>query len=183
MRRAALSLLFCWLWAGLAAAQSILTLDQDRLFTDSAYGERVASEIAEASSALREENSRIQAELLAEEARLTEQRATMPREEFRDLAEAFDARVISVRRTQDAKSIELQRRQEQERQAFGRLALPLVAELAAQRGAAVVLDARAVVLSTGGTDITSAAIAFIDARLGDGLETDGSPSEPGATEP
>ena len=47
--------------------------------------------------ALRSEARALDASFEAEEQRLTEQRPTLPPEEFRKLADAFDARVVKAR--------------------------------------------------------------------------------------
>ena len=94
-------LVICLLQAPVpAAAQSlgtvvspILTVQSDILFERSAFGQRIAQEIDTAQSELQAENSRIQAELTAEETDLVEKRKEMTPEEFAPLAEAFDEKV------------------------------------------------------------------------------------------
>ena len=161
----------------LAAPDSpVLTLDQERLFTASAFGQRVAEELQAASVELARENRRIEQDLIAEERALTERRATLAPEEFRELADAFDARVVALRRQQDAKAVALQRREEAERQAFLRAALPVLAELVSELGAVAILDDRAVLFAAGSIDVTDRAIDRIDAEIGAG--TDLSPPGP-----
>jgi len=150
------------------AEVSVLTLDRERLFAASAFGQRVARELAVASDTLAAENRRIEADLIGEERMLTERRAEVPPEEFRALADAFDAKVVALRRAQDAKARALQRREEAERQAFFEAVLPVLAEVMADLGGAVILDDRAVFLSSGQIDMTDAAIARVDAAIGDG---------------
>jgi Skp family chaperone for outer membrane proteins len=153
----------------------VLTLDQDRLFAESAFGRRVSAEIDAASEALAAENREIEAELLAEERDLTERRAEMPPEDFRALAEAFDEKAVGFRRRQDAKARALQRRDEAERAAFFRAVSPILSDLVAELGAVAILDDRAVLFAAPSIDVTDRAIARIDARIGAGeaLSPDG----------
>ncbi|MEL6203913.1 MAG: OmpH family outer membrane protein [Pseudomonadota bacterium] len=146
----------------------VLTLDQDRLFAESAFGRRVERELEDASAELAAENRRIEGELTSEERALTEQRASLSPEEFRQLADAFDEKVVRLRREQDAKGRALQRRDEAERQAFLQAALPVLAELVYASGAVAILDERAVLFSAQAIDVTDRAIEQIDAVIGDG---------------
>ncbi len=145
---------------------SVVTLDQERVYTGSLFGQRVAAELAATSRALASENRRIEAELTAEEKELTDRRASLTTEEFRPLAEAFDARVVGLRQSQDEKARALQRRDEAERQAFLRAALPILRDLIRDLGAVAILDSRAVLFADQRIDITDRAIARIDAGIG-----------------
>ncbi|RZV98729.1 MAG: OmpH family outer membrane protein, partial [Rhodobacteraceae bacterium] len=59
------------------AAPQILTIDQDRLFSETVFGGRVSAELEDETGALTAENRRIEAELIAEERKLTDLRETM----------------------------------------------------------------------------------------------------------
>ena len=107
-----------------AIAPTVLVLDQERLFEGSLWGKRVVREIEADSTALATENRRIEAELTAEEQALTDQRKLLPAEEFRALADAFDAKVVEIRRSQDAKARDLARLNEIEQQTFLSTAVP-----------------------------------------------------------
>lgn len=174
----------------------ILTLDQDRLFQGSAFGQRVRAELEAATTALATENRRVEGELTAEESDLTERRARMPAAEFRKLADAFDAKVTAIREAQDAKARSLSQRQESSRQRFYEIAFPLLADLVREVGAVAILDTRAIVLSSSAVDITDLAIERVDAAIGDGIGTSGAgeakrpeteapavPAQPQATPP
>lgn len=150
----------------------IVTLDQDRLFSETRYGQRVTASLQQASELLAAENRVIEAELIEEEQALTEQRATLSVDEFRTLADAFDEKVTVLREEQDAKTRALQRRRDLERQAFINRAAPILAQLVRDTGAVAILDARAVVLSAIQIDITDEAIRRIDDELGDGARQD-----------
>lgn len=148
--------------------QGVVILDQERLFADSLYGQRVQAELDAAGQALAAENRSIEAALTSEELELTERRAEMPREEFAVLAEEFDIRVEALRDEQDAKARALSDAIDRARQQFFDLAVPVLLDLVQARGAAVILDNRAVLLSADTVDITDAAIAAVDERLGEG---------------
>ena len=155
-----------------ADAVGVLTLDLERLFEESSYGLRVSREIETQGTALAAENRRIEAELTEEERNLTEQRETLPVEEFRVLADAFDAKVDRIRAEQDGKTREVQRIGEVERQRFFRLIGPILSALARERRAAVILDRRSVFIAVDSVDITDEAVKRIDADIGDGAPAD-----------
>jgi Skp family chaperone for outer membrane proteins len=144
---------------------AILTLDQDRLFVESAYGKAVIARERAASAALEQENKQIEAGLVAEELALTEQRKTLPAGEFSAKAEAFDAKVEEIRTSQDAKAQVLVDAREKDRQAFLKVAVPILSELLAEKQAVAIIDKGLVILSLSAIDVTDEAIAKVDARL------------------
>jgi Skp family chaperone for outer membrane proteins len=147
---------------------AVLTVDMDRLLRETAIGKAAALRLENETKALQTENRRIDAELEAEEKALTARRGSLPAEDFRVLAEAFDAKVEKLRSEQDAKGRALTEAREAERQKILQAAVPILAELLAQKGGDVILDKNAVILSFDRNDVTDAAIAAIDAALGDG---------------
>ncbi|MCC6007992.1 MAG: OmpH family outer membrane protein [Rhodobacteraceae bacterium] len=151
----------------------ILVLDEEALFERSAFGRRVLRDVETASAVLASENRALEAELAAEERRLADLRDETEPEDFREMADAFDARVVATRAEQDAKAVALSRRLEAERTRFFEAALPALLEEVEARGAQVVLERRSVVLASEGVDITDALIGRIDARLGDGTDGTG----------
>lgn len=155
---------------------AVLTIDTDRLFTESLFGHRVAEEYRAATEELGAENRRIEAELTAEEQALTDRRATMEPGDFRAEAEAFDARVQAIRAEQDAKERALQEHLTQGRDAFLSAAAPVLGELMREAGASVILDRRSVFLALGTVDLTEDAIAAIDAAIGDGASPGPAPA-------
>lgn len=166
-----------WCGASPAAAQDIgqllspiLTIDSERLFSDSAYGKQTARDFEARGTALTAENRRIEEELTAEEKALTEKRPSMTPAEFRDLADAFDEKVQAIRRQQDAKTRELNKALEESRIVFLNSAVPVLETLMRDAGAGVVLERRSVFLSANAIDITREAIERLDERLGDGVE-------------
>ncbi len=161
--------------AGFAQAQqlgvpqtAVLTISSERLFADSEFGQRVLREIEAEGTLLAEENERIVAELSREEKDLTEQRAELPPEEFRPLAEAFDEKVQSHRDGQRAKLDALARRSEEAQQMFFELIQPVLIDLLRESGATVIIERSSVFLSSDRTDVTESAIARINVVIGDG---------------
>lgn len=177
MRRvAAAAAVAAALAGGVAAAQPtvlqspVLTLDEERMFTGSTFGQRVLADLTAAERALAAENRALEEELVEAERALTEQRPTTAPEVFRSLADAFDARVQRVRQMQDAKARDLARLRDTERQRFFEAAVPVLGELAREAGAVAILSNQAIVLAFDRIDITDAAIARLDATLGTGAE-------------
>jgi len=148
----------------------ILTIESDRFYAQSAFGKRVASEIEAEGAILSAENRRIEADLTAEEKALADQRAEMDPQAFRALADAFDEKVQTIRRTQDAKARALNLRNEAERTTFVNTAGPVLEVLMRDAGAAVILERRSVFLSANAIDVTDEAIQRMDAAFGDGSQ-------------
>ncbi|MBY5932791.1 OmpH family outer membrane protein [Tateyamaria omphalii] len=159
-------------WATASTSQDvrspILTIDSERLYRDSAFGQRVLNEIEARTSELAEDNRRIEAELEAEEQLLTDQRGEMEPDAFRALADAFDARVEVIRRDRDARSRAIADLLEENRDRFLMSAAPVLEEIMRDTGAAVILEQRSVFVSANAIDITDLAIERMDATLGDG---------------
>lgn len=181
MRRAGAAVLAAALLSALALAPArgqetaqievpspILTLDQERLFSDSLWGKRAAADLEAASAALAAENRRIEAELTEEERALTEQRAKMTPEAFRAAADAFDAKVEEIRRERDSKARQLARTRDAERQSFFTAAFPVLGKVLRDRGAVAILDSRAIFMANEQIDVTDDLIARIDAEVGAG---------------
>ncbi|SDZ34899.1 periplasmic chaperone for outer membrane proteins Skp [Jannaschia faecimaris] len=147
---------------------AVVVLDRDALFSESLFGQRIARDIDAASAELASENRQIEAELEAEERRLTQQRDTMGISEFRELASEFDSRVTDIRQTQDAKARAISQQTERAQQIFLEKANPILVQLARETGALVILDRRIVIASADQVDITALALTRIDAALGDG---------------
>jgi Skp family chaperone for outer membrane proteins len=151
-------------------AGGVLVINQERLIAQSLYGQRIQRELEAASGALSAENRRIEAQLTAEELDLTRMRDTLPAEEFRALADEFDTRVEAIRAAQEAKARDLTEQAEGAQAQFFERAAPILLGIVRDRGAAVLMDSRAVLLSAERVDITEEAIAEIDASLGAGGE-------------
>ena len=148
----------------------ILTIEPDRLFSDSAFGQRIVRDIETEGNQIASDNRRIEAELTQEERELTELRDTLTTEEFRERASAFDEKVQELRRTQDEKARALGQRSDEARRALLAAAQPVLLDLMADSGAVAIHDRRAVLLSVSAVDITDRAITRVDATIGDGTD-------------
>jgi Skp family chaperone for outer membrane proteins len=160
------------------APSPILTIDQERLFADSAWGKRATEHLSAESTRLSAENRELEAKLVAEEKDLTDARPTMDPEVFRKAADDFDARVVELRRTQDAKGRAIARIPDAERQGFYAAALPVMGEVLRRRGAVVVLDSRAIFVSVESIDVTDEMIKAIDEAVGAGVNAPDPAPEP-----
>lgn len=156
--------------APLQQRPSILVLNQERMLSQTLFGQRIQAELETASTLLAAENRRIEQQLTEEELDLTRRRPTLSPEDFRVLADEFDMRVTGIRAAQAAKGRDLQGQFDAAQQRFFEETLPVLLEIVQARGAAVLLDSRSVLLSAGSVDITDAAIMAIDQSLGDGGE-------------
>lgn len=150
------------------AVSPVLTIESDRMFADSKFGQRVAREIDAAQSVLQAENRRMEAQLTEEEKTLTQKRKEMAAEDFRAIAEAFDARVVQIRTQQDQKSREISEQREREEATFVRVARPILSDLMREQSALIVLERRSVLLSDISVDITQEAIRRLNTAVGDG---------------
>lgn len=146
----------------------ILTIDSDQLYNGSAFGKRAADEIENLGGVLARENSALEAELEAEELALTDQRAELSPDAFRALADAFDARVESIRQERKKNTRRIEDLREKNRVRFLTAAAPVLEQIMREAGAAVILEQRSVFVSANAIDITKKAIERIDAQLGDG---------------
>ncbi|WP_162784691.1 OmpH family outer membrane protein [Paracoccus suum] len=150
-----------------APQATILTLDQEALYRESRWGKRAQADLEARSRELAAENDRIAAELEAEDDTLTALRPTLPEDEFRRRADAFDAKVQKVRQDRDQAGRELLASADTDRTTFLNAALPVLTDLMRERGAIALLDRRTVFLSIEQIDVTGALIARVDAALGD----------------
>ncbi|WP_245230984.1 OmpH family outer membrane protein [Parasedimentitalea huanghaiensis] len=160
-----------------APQSSILTIQSDRLFSESAYGRRIAHEIEAEGAVLTAENRRIEAELRSEEQQLTERRSSMDPAVFRTLADSFDEKVQETRRLQEEKLREINQTGETARREFFSVSLPILQQLMRETGAGAILEHSTVFLSADAADITDIAISHIDAVLGDGSVLDDEPQQ------
>lgn len=158
-------------WASIAAGQTQITsggflvIDQERLFSDSAYGLQILSEVQKATEVLVAENRGIESDLIAEEKALTDQRPSLSAEEFRELADEFDDNVQRIRAEQDAKSDNIGARLDLSRRQFFQAIVPILAELLRESKALAILDKRTVLISVNLIDVTDTAIDAINRQL------------------
>ena len=158
-----------------SAVLPVITLDQDMLYLNSKWGQRVQADLERQGREIAAENDRLEKQFADEERELTQLRATLPPEEFRTRADAFDTRVVEVRRERANAARELQNRANEERGAFFRAALPVLAAMMRERGAVAVLDRNSVFVAAESIDVTEALIQRLDASIGAG------PADPAAT--
>jgi len=146
----------------------IYTLNQDLLYSRSAFGARVLRERAARRKALEAENTRLEAGLKAEEKKLTDQRKGMVPKEFRKLADAFDIKVQKIRKDQAAKSEALKKWAAERRTRFFKLAYPILLKMAAELNAVAILDERVTLISSQDINLTDRAVLRMNAEFGDG---------------
>jgi Skp family chaperone for outer membrane proteins len=169
-RRLALALVCALAVAPAAPAQQppegapFLLLNQERILTGSRTGQALLAAEEEARDALRTEAREIDRSFEEEERRLTELRATTPPEDFRILADEFDARVVEARRLQDQRSQALALEWEQRRRRFYAEVGPILVGLLSRYGAHAIFDESSVLLADQSLNITDSVIAEIDAR-------------------
>jgi Skp family chaperone for outer membrane proteins len=176
MARAARVLAVPVLLAALAAAAAraqdqqqepppFLIINQEQILTGSQAGRELLAEEERQRDALRAEARALDAAFEEEEQRLTEQRAELDPAEFRELSDAFDARVVQARRDQDARSTALAQEFDQRRRAFYARVAPVLVSLMDRYGAKAILDENSVLLADQSLNITAAVIAEIDAQV------------------
>lgn len=167
-------------------ATPIVIVNQERLLTGSQRGQALLAAEEEARDRLRAEARAIEAAFEAEERELTEARARLDPEEFRALADEFDARVVAARRDQDARAAALAQEFDAGRRRFYAAVAPILVRLMERSGAYAILDENSVLLAAQELQITDAAIAAIDAAPVEDPPADppgDTPAEPPADAP
>lgn len=156
--------------AGQAATAgfALRTIDDERLFRESAFGLRVTAEISAASEQLEAENIALLEQLTARETELTELRSVLTVEEFRAAAAEFDFQAETIRRDQAEKRQRLSQFEESERRRFFSQLSPILQEVLEREGGQILIDARAVIIGLPEMDLTGPAVSAVDAALGDG---------------
>ncbi|WP_171054564.1 OmpH family outer membrane protein [Roseovarius arcticus] len=148
----------------------ILVLDPDRLFAESQVGQRLTDQYQSERDALIASNRELEAQLRGEEQALTASRSTMSATDFRAEADAFDARVRSIRTENERKARDLERGRELAPLALMRMAEPILIQVMRDTGGQIILDNRQVLLRADAIDITDLAIARVDETIGDGTD-------------
>lgn len=166
----------------------ILVLDIERFFSNSKAGARLTAAYQAERDELISNNNKIAADLRAEEQALTERRPELSPEEFRDLADAFDAKVRAIRQENERAALDLERRREVAPLQLMRIAEPVLVQIMRDAGAVMIVDHRQVLLRADVIDITDLAIARVDEAIGDGTQVtlplpDDPPAEDGAEAP
>lgn len=157
------------LWGVSSVAQDvvprsqILTIDSSRLFPETLLGQSIITSINEERRAFAIENQAIAEQFRAEELALTEQRATLPRDEFARLAEDFDRRAQAERAERDAEMAAFERRAQAQERGFLQQIQPVLGQIMADAGALVLIESGTVILRNEAIDVTDIAIARINA--------------------
>jgi Skp family chaperone for outer membrane proteins len=144
---------------------SVVTLDPDRFFRESAFGRGVVAKIEARQRALIEENRLLTQALEAEERDLTDKRPGMTAEAFAPLATAFDQKAEGIRKAQAEKEAALETDAAGERQRFLDAATPVLRALMRDKGAQAIIDRRVIILDANSIDITAEAVARMDAEF------------------
>lgn len=160
----------------------ILTIDSDALYRETAFGKKLEADWLVEASVFSGENTEIVAQFSAEEDALTQNRATMDPQEFREAAAAFDVRVQKIRAERDAGEEALRQRRVGLRGTFMERIRPIVGEIMFERGALAVMEGANIFAARSSIDITQEAIARIDAKIGDGTVVDATPDAPEQTD-
>ncbi len=145
----------------------ILLVDRERLYAQSDFGQRTAAMLESERARMEAETRKIEDDLKAEEQALTEARKTLSPEEFRARADAFDAKVVALRRERDQAQESLLAEFDKARARFLQQVGPILATILREHGALVMLDRRVALLAANQIDITDEAIRRIDAALAD----------------
>ncbi len=155
-----------------------LIIEQDRLLRDSRPGQEILRREQADRDALRAEGRALDAQFEAEELELTERRDQMDAAAFRELADAFDTKVVETRRVQEEKETAISRRADARRRQFLQQVQPILLQLLDESGAASIVDRRFVLIFKQDLNITTEVIKRLDAA------TDPAPGgeTPGATE-
>ena len=164
-----------------AAQNPVVTVDLERLVSETQIGQYLSFQMSEEAQSLQAELDAIEAELSAEEEDLIKKRETLDLDEFRVLAKAFDVKAVRLRQEQQAKIQAITEESSRRRQDLLRSFVPVLSQVMRDRGATVLLDRRSVVLDDrASVDITDVAIMIIDQNTTEtGSSTDlDSPAEP-----
>ena len=147
----------------------VATLDQEGLFRNSLFGQRVFKEVSDKSDILLEQELLLQSQLETEESLLTVERKKISTESFAKLASAFDQKVQKIRAETTQNRMKLSEYAESERIRFFKVILPVLMQLSDEFGITTLIDHRMIILSL--NNITDAAIERVDKTIGDGKET------------
>lgn len=147
-----------------AASGGILIVDRERALSESAPAASLGAQERDARLALRAELDELRAALEAEEAEIAAMREIAPKEVFEARVRAFDQRVREARRVSQEKGEALQARFVAARRELTEAIGPVLQDLLAETGAALIVDARTVLAAPPGADVTDEVIRRFDAR-------------------
>ena len=153
---------------------SAAIVDQERLLGNSIEGKLILEDLNRKGNELRAENQALQDELEAEELTLTEMRENADPAEFREHANAFDAKVNSIRAIQKQKLERLNAEYDLARERFFKKAERVMLEMMQERGIGMIVGRQAVLLATSAADMTDDVIERMDRAYLSSLENEGS---------
>ncbi|WP_118132449.1 OmpH family outer membrane protein [Oceanicella sp. SM1341] len=182
-RLGAAALLAAFLAAGAVAAPAVaqdrlpvVIIYQEQLLEKSLAGQEFRRKEEQRTAELVAERKRIDAEFEAEEKRLAALRPAVSREEFSQLAKAFDQKVQAAREAQDQKAAEVAKEFDDNRRAFFEGLQPVLVEVMQTFGAGVMLDGRSVLLADPALDVTGDVISLMDQRFEEEQNSGGGPA-------
>lgn len=146
----------------------ILVVDPERLFDETLLGQRMTAEYQAKREGLAADNRKLEASLESEEQMLTDLRSEISPDEFRQMADAFDAKVQEIRKESERRVRDLERSRDSAPLIFMRQVEPVLIDIMREAGGVVVIDARTVLLRAEVIDISDVAITRINAVIGDG---------------
>lgn len=167
----------------------VLVFDRARVLSQSLIGLALEARIEAERAKLLAENDKIYADLEAEEQLISDQRAVMSDEVFRDRASKFDEKVTGARAEQDEKARKVQALYDSGLEDFEKDMNQVLTGVARDLGATLVFERQQVYLMSGSIDVSKLVIDQLDALhaernasapAGGGSDADpGTPGEPG----
>lgn len=154
-------------------AQSFLVVEQEKLLSESLYGKEIIRVEAQKRQKLIEEGRNLDRLFEEEERRLTDVRASTDPEEFREIADFFDAKVITTRREQEEKALVLNAENEEGRRKFLATIGPVLLQILNETGASAVVERRSLLIAKQDLNITDEVIKRLDAAFLAETETNG----------
>lgn len=146
---------------------SIVVVDFGRVLRDSKAAQSIAAQMGQVRSAAQDEFGAIEDELVKTQTELTNERATLPADQFETKWRDFERRLTDAQRAAEARRAAIDAA---EQDALGRVRAALIAainDIAKERGAQIVLDRNDVVVVAPEFDISGDALQRLDAALPD----------------
>lgn len=143
----------------------IIVVDFQGVVRDSAAARSIQAQIDNLRASYQEEFVDVEQELRAAEAALARERNTLTDEEFVQRRRQFEERVTEAQRTAQVRRAELDQAHETAMSEVRSELLEVIAEIAREHGANLVLSRSQVVLADRELDVTTAAKSMLDERL------------------
>lgn len=149
----------------LAPQPVIIVVDYLQVVRDAAATQSIQAAIDTVRAAYQEEFGALEQELREIEQRLTEERATLEPEELMARRTEFEERVTEAQREARNRRLLLERAQGHAMEQVQNALLDVIAEIANERGANLVLGKSQIVLVDSTLDVTAEALRRLDERL------------------